>query len=55
MMKTKVMNAEWEDEHIDVTSEANFIWGIANKIRGVYMPDKYGDVIIPMVIIRRFE
>ena len=46
---------EWEDERIDVSSEANFIWSIANKLRGSYMPDKYGDVIIPMTIIRRFE
>ncbi len=35
--------------------KANFIWGIAKKLRGVYMPDKYGDVIIPMTILRRFE
>jgi len=46
---------EWDEEQIDVTSEANFIWSIANKLRGAYMPDKYGDVIIPMVVLRRFE
>ena len=40
---------------INVTQEANFIWSIANKLRGSYMPDKYGDVIIPMMIICRFE
>lgn len=45
----------WDDEPVDVTSEANFIWSIANKLRGTYMPDKYGDVIIPMTILRRFE
>lgn len=45
----------WDENPIDVTAEANFIWNIANKLRGSYMPDKYGDVIIPMVIIRRFE
>ena len=49
------LNEIMDDEQIDVTSEANFIWGIANKLRGSYMPDKYGDVIIPMTIIRRFE
>ena len=38
-----------------VTDQANFIWNIANKLRGAYMPDKYGDVIIPMTIVRRFE
>lgn len=39
----------------DVTQEVNFIWSIANKLRGPYQSDKYKDVIIPMVIIRRFE
>ena len=47
--------ALWDDNPVDITSEANFIWSIANKLRGSYMPDKYGDVIIPMTIIRRFE
>ena len=45
----------WDDSPVDITSEANFIWGIANKLRGSYMPDHYGDVIIPMTILRRFE
>ena len=47
--------AHWDDNPVDITSEANFIWSIANKLRGTYMPDHYGDVIIPMTIIRRFE
>lgn len=45
----------WDEDPVDISAEANFIWSIANKLRGVYMPDKYGDVIIPMTIIRRFE
>ncbi len=47
--------ALWDDNPVDITAEANFIWSIANKLRGSYMPDKYGNVIIPMTIIRRFE
>ena len=39
----------------NLTDQANFIGNIANKLRGAYMPDKYGDVIIPMTIVRRFE
>ena len=50
-----VLDMLWDDDPIDVTAEANFIWSIANKLRGTYMPDKYGDVIIPMTILRRFE
>lgn len=50
-----LFDAAWDETPVDVTAEANFIWSIANKLRGSYMPDKYGDVIIPMTIIRRFE
>ena len=51
----KMIDAAWEETPLDVSKDANFIWSIANKLRGSYMPDKYGDVIIPMTIIRRFE
>ena len=54
-MTNKMIDTMWDDAPINVTQEANFIWSIANKLRGSYMPDKYGDVIIPMTIIRRFE
>lgn len=55
MTNKRQIDALWDDNPVDVTSEANFIWSIANKLRGTYMPDKYGDVIIPMTILRRFE
>ena len=54
-MSIQNIDVLWDDNPVDITSEANFIWSIANKLRGVYMPDKYGDVIIPMTIIRRLE
>lgn len=44
-----------QDEKVDISKEVNFIWAIANRLRGPYQSDKYKDVIIPMVIIRRFE
>lgn len=44
-----------DDSPVDVSTEVNFIWSIANKLRGTYQSDKYKDVIIPMTIIRRFE
>jgi len=50
-----VIDAMWDDAPIDVSTEVNFIWSIANKLRGPYQSDKYKDVIIPMTIIRRFE
>mgnify|MGYP004592683907 FL=1 len=45
----------YNDTAVDVTTEVNFIWSIANKLRGPYQSDKYKNVIIPMTIIRRFE
>lgn len=42
-------------EKMNITKEVNMVWSIANKLRGVYKSDKYKDVIIPMVIICRFE
>lgn len=55
MTDNKILDTMWDDNPIDVTQEANFIWSIANKLRGSYMPDKYGDVVIPMTILRRLE
>ena len=55
-MENKVhIDPMWDDKPIDVSSEVNFIWSIANKLRGPYQSDKYKDVIIPMTILRRFE
>lgn len=39
----------------DVTNKVNLVKSIANKTRGPYTPEKYGNVIIPMAIIRRFD
>lgn len=55
MSEKKIIDTMWDDSPIDVSTEVNFIWSIANKLRGPYQSDKYKDVIIPMTIIRRFE
>lgn len=55
MVEKQKIDAMWDDSPVDVTTEVNFIWSIANKLRGPYRSDKYKDVIIPMTIIRRFE
>ena len=55
MADKHIIDAMWDDSPIDVSTEVNFIWSIANKLRGPYRSDKYKDVIIPMTIIRRFE
>jgi len=33
----------------------NFVWGIADQLRGVYRPSQYGNVILPMTILRRMD
>ena len=55
MSEKMIIDAMWDDSPVDGSTEVNFIWSIANKLRGTYQSDKYKDVIIPMVIIRRFE
>lgn len=50
------LNEYYTDQnHIDVTKEVNLVLSIANSLRGSFEAEKYKDVIIPMVIIRRFE
>ena len=43
-------------EHKRVTTtKANLIWAIADKLVGVYKPHEYGNVILPMCVVKRFE
>ena len=39
----------------NTNEKVNLVKNIANKTRGPYTPEKYGNVIIPMAIIRRFD
>ncbi len=38
-----------------VSSLGNFVWSIADQLRGVYKPHQYGNVILPMTILRRLD
>ena len=33
----------------------NFIWNIANKLRGPYQPPRYRHVMLPLIVLRRFD
>lgn len=55
MAQKQTIDAMWDDSPIDVSTEVNFIWSIANKLRGTYQSDKYKDVIIPMVKVNELE
>lgn len=41
---------------VDMSAISNMIWSTADTLlRGIYKSDRYKDIIIPMVLIRRFE
>lgn len=35
--------------------KVSFIWSIAELLRGPYRPEDYGDVVLPMAVLRRFD
>lgn len=38
-----------------VSEKASLIWSIAEKLVGVYKPHEYGDVILPLTVLKRFD
>lgn len=40
---------------VNIQEKANLIWAIADKLVGTYKPHEYGDVILPMCVIKRFS
>ena len=38
-----------------INQKADLIWAIADKLTGVYKPHEYGEVILPLTVIRRFD
>ena len=55
MSDVKITAVMMDDSTIDVKKEVDMVFSIANTLRGPYKPDKYKDVIIPMIILRRLE
>lgn len=39
----------------NINEKANLIWAIADKLTGSYKPHEYGEVILPLTVIRRFD
>jgi type I restriction enzyme M protein len=39
----------------ELRNHANLIWGIAELLRGDYKQSQYGDVILPLVVMRRLD
>ena len=38
-----------------VAEKANLVWAIADKLTGVFKPHQYGEIILPLTVIRRFD
>jgi type I restriction enzyme M protein len=39
----------------NVKESANFIWSIADLLRGDYKQSDYGKIILPLTVIRRLD
>ena len=40
---------------VNVSEKAALIWAIADKLTGVYKPHEYGEIILPLTVLRRFD
>lgn len=55
MATNKITEVMLDDKTIDASKEIGMVFSIANTLRGPYKPERYKDVIIPMIILRRLE
>lgn len=39
----------------NITEKSALIWNIADTIRGLYKPHEYGEIILPMTVVKRFH
>lgn len=40
---------------VNIQEKAALIWAIADKLTGVYKPHEYGEAILPLTVLRRFD
>lgn len=38
-----------------VSEKANLIWAIVDKLTGMFKPHQYGEIILPMTVLCRFD
>lgn len=55
MAEHKITQVMMDDQTIDASKEISMVLSIANTLRGPYRAERYKDVIIPMIILRRLE
>ena len=46
---------DWKKNMTSVKESANFIWSIADLLRGDYKQSDYGKVILPLTVLRRLD
>lgn len=51
MIEKNIMN----QTKININEKASMIWNIADILSGLYKPHEYGNVILPMTVIKRFH
>ena len=51
MIEKNIMN----QTTININEKASMIWNIADILSGLYKPHEYGNVILPMTVIKRFH
>jgi type I restriction enzyme M protein len=40
-------------QHTEHSALIGFIWNIANKVRSLYRPPRYRNVMLPLIVLRR--
>ena len=55
MAECKITQVMMDEQTIDASKEIAMVLSIANTLRGPYRAERYKDVIIPMIILRRLE
>src|SRR3954470_23963979 len=51
--KTGALTRVPEPRMSEIRNHANLIWGIAELLRGDYRQSQYGDVLLPLIVMRR--
>ncbi len=52
---TGLVRRQSTDSGVVLSTLGSFIWSIADQLRGPYRPNQYGNVILPLTILRRLD
>ena len=40
---------------VNIREKADLIWNIADHLRNLYKPHEYGEIVLPLTVIKRFN